>query len=179
MILKNKISLCVHGHFEPGVDTVGVFDYYPDSKQFITLYRDPLELQLSFYSYQRKLIKDGALFWNGEKITDDSYLGKDVDEHLELKSQYDWLRRFIPWEIDMDNYKKIIEDNFIHIGITEDLQQSINIFADKLNKKAIQVPMENATSRKEKPSESSIRKFKEKHQLEYAFYEYACKLNMK
>jgi hypothetical protein len=179
LFLKGLIPLCIHGHFDPGVDKVGVMEYYPQAKQFITLYRDPLELQLSFYFYQRKLIKDGSLFWNGVKVTDDSYLGKDVDEHLEEKSEYNWLRRFVPWELSLDNYKDIIENNFIHIGITENLQQSIDIFAEKLNKKTIHVPMENATLRKEIPSESSVKKFREKHQLEYAFYEYACNLNKK
>jgi hypothetical protein len=177
LTLKNYIPACIHGHFDKQTDTVGVFDYYPESKQFITLYRDPLEIQLSYYFYARKLIQDGNWFWNGKKINEGDHLGKDVDEHLEQKSEYKWLTRFIAWQINENNYKEIIENNFIHIGITEDLQKSVDIFSEKLNKKKLNIGIENASKRSETPSESSIKKFKEKHHLEYLFYDYACKLN--
>src|SRR5437899_2924555 len=59
LILKNYIPVCIHGHFDKEKDTVGVFDYYSTSNQFIALYREPLEIQLSYYSYVKKLISDG------------------------------------------------------------------------------------------------------------------------
>jgi hypothetical protein len=176
-MIKNMFPICVHGHFDAEVDKGNVFEYYPDAKQFITIYRDPLELQMSYYFYQKKLVREGASFWNGVQNKDDSFLGKDIDQHLEENSHNDWLRRFLPWEINLENYKDIIETNFIHIGITEDLQQSVNIFAEKLNKKPAKVLIENASVRTETPSESSVRIFKENNKLEYAFYEYACGLN--
>jgi hypothetical protein len=177
LTFKEYIPACIHGHFDKATDTVGVFDYYPEARQFITLYRDPLEIQLSFYAYAKKLISEGAMHWKGKKVTDHSHLGHDIDEHLETNSEYKWLTRFIPWKIDENNYKEIIEKNFIHIGITEDLQKSVDIFAEKLNKRTIKVPFENRSGRLDKPSESSIRKFKEKHHLEYLFYNYAHQLN--
>lgn len=177
--LQKIVPLCIHGHFDAEIDKGDVFQYYPDAKQFISIYRNPLELQLSYYFYQQKLIKEGASFWAGKKMETGSFLGKDIDEHLEEKSAYNWLGRFIPWDLTLENYKQVIDKNFIHIGITEDLQQSVTIFAEKLNKKPIHISIENTAFRTERPSESSIKKFKEKHALEYAFYEYVCLLNKK
>ncbi len=177
MGLKSILPICVHGHFDSETPNQTVWDYYPKANQFISIYRDPLELQMSYYFYQKKLIKDRASFWNGEQLIDDSFLGKDIDEHLEEKSDYNWLKKSMPFEINLLNYKEVIENNFIHIGITDKLQRSVDIFAEKLNKKTMIVPLENASVWDQKPSESSIRKFKENNVLEYAFYDYACTLN--
>lgn len=136
-----------------------------------------MELQLSFYFYTKFLFKQNSLYWSGTRLPSIDYLGKDVDEHLEEKGDYNWLIKAIPWHMDINNYQEIINKNFIHIGVTERLQNSVNIIAEKLNKRPKILTVENTAQRDETPSISSIKKFKDKHRLEYAFYDYVYKLN--
>lgn len=177
MMAKGVIPLCIHGHFDNSVKEKSVFQYYPDAKQFISIYRNPLDLQLSYYFYTKKLFKEGYLSWEGKKVTNIDYLGKDIDEHLEKYSGNGWLPRSMPWQITLDNYKDVIEKNFIHIGVTEKLQHSVNILAEKLKRKPAEIGMENTAKRNETPSESSVKIFKEIYKTEFAFYDYICKLN--
>lgn len=164
--------LCVHGHFKDGAG--GVFEYYPDASQFITVLRDPLELQLSMYFYHKKrLEKEGSLYWKGNKV-DMEY--DNIDEWVSERGSFMLLA--FPFEINLENYQEIIHKHFIHIGVTEKLQESVNIMADKFEKKPLTVPVKNATIRKEEPSNLSIERFREKHKLEYAIYEYVKHLNI-
>ncbi|MCB0515832.1 MAG: sulfotransferase family 2 domain-containing protein [Bacteroidetes bacterium] len=56
-------GVCVHGHFNAR-KAYGVFDYYPQAKQFITVLRDPLEHLISTYYYELKVAKKRKLFRN-------------------------------------------------------------------------------------------------------------------
>lgn len=161
--------MCIHGHFE---EEAGVFECYPRASQFITVVRDPLELQISmFFDHQKRLGKE-ALFWKGKSVEMEY---KDIDQWVEERPNF--LLKFFPWQITTSNYKEIINDHFIHIGITEELQKSIDIFAQKFGKASINVPRLNDSPRSMQPSESAIRKFKHKHKLEYELYNYICGLN--
>jgi hypothetical protein len=178
LLLKKSIPQIIHGHFDKETDGVGVYEYYPGASQFISIVRDPLELQLSFYFYIRKLQSENALVWKGKKQSLEecnSWLGKSVNEHL-MKSKAYWLR-FFPFNLTENNYKDILEKKFIHIGITEDLQTSIDIFAKKLGKKSIKVTRENIANRNEKPSQEAVDNYMARHPLEYRIYDYAWLLN--
>lgn len=169
------IPTIVHGHFDKLHDGINFFDFYPEAHQFISILRNPLELQTSFYFYTKKLVKNRALIWDGKVVESDAYLGTSLDEHLET-AQYNWLR-FMPWDLDLNNYKKTLEENFIHIGVTEELQRSIDIIAAKLKMPTIKVSKDNEAERNEKPSDSSIKIFESNHKLEYEVYQYAASLN--
>lgn len=164
--------LCVHGHFVSG--SGAVFECYPDASQFISVIRDPLQLTLSMFFYHKKRLKEqGALYWQGKKV--EMEYGGDIDKWVEERPCF--LFKFFPWEINEQNYKEVVDKNYIHIGVTENLQKSIDIFAEKLGKKSHQIPHLNEAPRSQNPSETAIRKFKEKHKLEYEFYDYICSLN--
>jgi hypothetical protein len=163
--------LCIHGHFE---EEAGVFECYPNASQFITVLRDPLQLQISlFFDHKRRLKDKGALYWKGDKVN--MAFDGDLDRWVEERPSY--ILKFFPWDINYNNYQKIIEKNFVHIGVVEQMQKSVNIFAEKLGKRKFNIPHLNVSPRAQRPSETSIRKFKKKHQLEYAMYEYAYQLN--
>jgi hypothetical protein len=174
-LLSPFIPAVIHGHFDKESDNIDVFDYYPEANQFITVLRDPVERQMSQYFFTRKIISEGKMIWHGKVHTDINLLGEDVDDCLE-NHQISFLK-FLPWEFTYKNYKQIINENFIHIGITENLQASVDIFAEKLKKKKVKVPMLNAAPKTERPSESAVKKFKEQNKLEYLIYEYALILN--
>ncbi|MCB0515831.1 MAG: hypothetical protein KDD49_07190 [Bacteroidetes bacterium] len=77
----------------------------------------------------------------------------------------------------MENYKNIIQKNFISIGVSEDLQGFISDAAQKLGKKNYKIPHLNISQRYQMPNEESIAIFKAKHPLEYAVYVYAKELS--
>lgn len=163
--------LCIHGHFE---EECGVYESYPNASQFITLLRDPLELQISlFFDHQRRLQEAGALYWKGQKV--EMGFNGNLDGWVENRPSF--LLKFLPWDINKNNYKEVLNEHFIHIGTTETLQKSIDIFAQKLHKKNIKISHLNKSERFQQPSESSVKIFKEKHELEYLIYNYALSLN--
>jgi hypothetical protein len=166
---------CVHGHFDPDIDGGNLFDFYPKAEQFITFLRDPLEMQLSIFFYMKKMIETGSLYWQGEKVTSMKYDG-DIDRWVEERPSY--MLHFLPMKFDELNYKDVIEKYFIHIGVTEAMQNSVDILADKLNFRSLVVPSENVTSRTKKPSPNAVKKFMEKHKLEYLIYHHAQSLNL-
>jgi hypothetical protein len=163
--------LCIHGHFE---EEHGIFESYPNASQFITVIRDPLEMQVSlFYDHQRRLKENGTLYWKGRQVKQE--FGGDLDQWVEERPSY--LLKFFPWKLTIENYQKVIQEHFIHIGITENLQTSVNIFAEKLGKKRTEISHKNESERSSSPSESASRVFKEKHTLEYMLYDYVLSLN--
>lgn len=163
--------MCVHGHFE---EECSIEKTYPDANQFITVIRDPLEMQLSlFFDHKRRLKEEGGLFWKGKRV--EMEYGGDIDAWVEQRPSY--LLKFFPWEINLNNYKQVINEHFIHIGTTEQLQNSVDILANKLGKKSHSILQLNKSPRTEKPSKSSINIFQEKHHLEYAIYQYIYELN--
>ena len=120
------------------------------------------------------MLNKNNLYWKGEKLK--KIVGySSIDDWVGNREFY--MLDFFPWEVNANNYKDIIEKNFIHIGITENIQRSVDIFADKLGFPRIKIPRINTTERSEKPSEKSILKFKEKCRTEYLIYNFVKELN--
>lgn len=164
-------SICIHGHFnrERGF---GINKYYPKVNQFISILRDPLELQLSFFFYKEKILSNNSFYQNGDRVTE---FFKDVDEFLECSKPFMLLH--FPDKIDESNYMQIINEQFVHLGIMENYQRSIDIIAEKLKKSRVKVDHLNKSPRNQNPSESSKKIFLQKCSLEYKIYNYAVSLN--
>jgi hypothetical protein len=165
---KYRKGICVHGHFN-NERKFGVSHYYPDADQFITILRDPFEMHLSYYFYIKKLGIDA--FRNGmvmEAAIDDSY---DLKKYLsESKCN---LLQYFPFTFTLDNYREILSNHFIYIGVTEFLQTSVNILAKKIGLSPVDVSYLNVSERQGKVPDSAREIFEQKHKLEYAIYEYA------
>ena len=159
-------NACVHGHFN-SKRNFGVDDYYPQVKQYITFLRDPLEVQLSLFHYNRKLAEQKSFYAAGKSLKAPS----DIDEFLENSNSY--IRYFFPSSLDLNKLDKY----FVHIGVIELYQESIDILADKLNKPRLKVKHENQAKRKFTPSEAAMSRFKKKCTLEYKLYDKAYKAN--
>jgi len=168
---KFKRGICIHGHFE-NTAGVGARQYYPEIKQYFTFVREPLEMQVSTFWYEYNLSQKDKLYVNGKKRT----INYDIDEYLETSKPYSHV--FFPEEMNEENFESVINNNYIHIGVLEDYQKSLNILAEKLNKPTIDLYKLNYSERERRPSESSIRIFKDKCSLEYKVYEFACRLNL-
>lgn len=162
-----KSNICIHGHFNRERN-YGLEHYYPDVNQFITFLRDPAEILISTYYYNKKLEKNGIKHY-GEEIS------TSIDEYFLQKDLF--IKQHLPVYMNSTNYKEIIEEKFIYIGILEDYQKSINQLANIFTKNSVEVPHLNISDRAELPSENALNKFKERHEYEYKLYEYVKELN--
>ncbi len=169
--LRRKPNMCVHGFFNRDRGA-GVFDYYPGANQFITMIRDPLEQHLSHFFYLRNKCGRGEHYWEGKQR---DFAFAHVDEFLEKQTAY--MLRYFPWQLTFDNFKWYIDKYFVHVGVTEMMQHSVDVLAERLGKPRMQVRRTNITPRDERPSAEAAARFKERHALEYAIYSYALELN--
>jgi hypothetical protein len=156
--------IVLYGHFNK-LRNFGIEDRYPEVKQFITIIRDPFEVALSRYFYVRKVgsnWKDRSLI-PAEKLTD--YV---------INSKSTMLNHF-PREVTNSNYKEIIEEYFIEIGITEYLHESMKRIAGKLKLPfdATLIGHRNATERDQEVSVHLKDIFIENNQLEFKVYAFA------
>lgn len=162
---------CIHGHFNK-LRGFGIDDYYPKSNQLITILRDPLDLHISRFNYRQLLFKHGQLYRNGAK---EQRMNLDIDEFLETVDSTMLLH--FPSTIDQHNYKKIINKRFLHIGVLEKLDSSIELISNIISKKNIELPQLNKSKAHSEPSNQSVRIFKEKNQLEYQIYNIGLTMN--
>jgi len=154
----------LHGHFNK-LRGFGVEDYYPTIDQFITIIRDPFELLISHYFYVRKV---------GNAWKDKSRLpGADLEHYLKV-TKPNMLNHF-PRVMNLNNYKDILEEYFIEIGITEYLQESMARIGYKLGFEfnPADLGVLNVTKRDQDVSIAFRDQFIELNRLEFEVYEYA------
>ncbi len=157
--------IVLYGHFNR-FRNFGVEDYYPEIKQFITILRDPFELTISGYFYTRKI---------GASWIDKTHIPKEDNiEKFIINAKPSMLNHF-PKIINSDNYKDVIEEYFIEVGITEHLRDSLQRIAYKLD-----MPYNdeifghhNATERDQYVPSYLKDIFVEKNKLEFDVYNYA------
>lgn len=154
----------VYGHFNKNRQ-FGVEDYYPEVQQFITILRDPFELSVSSYFYINKNSDD----WGGNTPVS----GLNVVEFLSRIKRVQMLNHF-PREITLNNYRDILDEYFIEVGVTEYLDESMGRIAIKLGMPYTlnTILHRNATAREEDVPEELRGMFRDKFKLEYAVYDY-------
>ena len=156
-------GLCIYGHFNRHRG-FGIDDYYPEVDQFITILRDPFEIAISAYFYMKKHEKD---VWDKTRIPNDS-----LEEYL-MKMTPNILNHF-PFDLNMENYRDVLERYFIHVGITEDMQTTIRVIGKKLGMPPpSQQKVRNRTERPVDVPYHLKKAFMERHPLEYALYRFA------
>lgn len=161
--------LALYGHFN-SLRGFGVEDYYPEERQCMTILRDPLELTISDYYYTKK----HATGW---KRRMPSFDYDNLAEFITATSSINMLNHF-PRKVTIENYKDIIEEYFLYIGITEDLNKTVLNMASCLGlPKPKEIGYENKSARDADLPESAREAFMEKHQLEFTVYEYVKELH--
>ena len=163
-------GMCVHGHFERFRGS-GVLDYYPQVTQWFTIVRDPFQHFVSHYFYikkNREKLKKQPSMKHQRILADPNY---DLKTHLE--STHSYLLAHFPKDITMENYQQILTERYLYIGITEDLQNTVDQLAVILGFPSVKVPVKNESIRDEELSDSLEAEFRQKHPLEYAIYEFA------
>ena len=154
----------IYGHFNKHRG-FGIEDYYPEVLQFITILRDPFETAISTYFYIRKV----SHTWKDQSRVQT----EDLENYLRTSS-LNILNHF-PREINLDNFKDIIEEFFVEIGITENLPHSLEKISRKLGKGFDPATLEtvNATERDQRVPNDYRDQFRDKHPLEHSVYDFA------
>lgn len=161
--------VCVHGHFNANRG-FGVWDYYPDAGQFITVLRDPFEIHLSNFFYLKrmghKMHRDGAPL---PRAVDDDYdMQAYLDEHPRS-----FMTATLPFDFTEDNFTDLIEEHFVYVGIAEALQATVDGLAERLGFASFPVPKTNVSEHTQQPPPDARDRFRENNPLEFAVYEYA------
>jgi len=159
--------ICIHGHFNRNRQA-GAFQYYPEYQQYITLLRNPLKRQISYYNYSLYMINSGKIKGEGHPII--KY--KDINEFLENCRPN--VLKFFPSTMNQANYKEIIDQQFVQILILENFQDSLNTLAQKLEQKTISVPHKNRAKHKFIPDKAIENRFKKRVPFEYELYKYSA-----
>lgn len=154
----------VYGHFN-SLRGFGVEDYYPEVRQFITILRDPFEKVISSYYYIRKF---------GGEWKDQSRVPKsDIREYL-LKTPPNTLNHF-PRKVTKDNYRALIDEFFIEVGVMEYLVPSMQRIAKEISREfdSRLLQHQNVTVR-DQPNPKDLRdEYVERYPLEFEVFEYA------
>lgn len=169
---RKRISgLCIHGHFNARRGN-GVEQYYPLENQVITIIRDPWDLHVSNYFHvirSHKQESPGANR-NGKPhpIIDNRW---SLDDYL-IHQGKSCLIDFLPGGISLQNYHELLEEKFIFIGVTEQLDLSVKKLSALLNKPYIPPPIRNAGEKPDRPSPRQKQIFMQQNELECRIYEY-------
>jgi hypothetical protein len=169
--LRLEPDMCIHGHFNSRRG-FGVRDYYPEVDQFITVLRDPFEIVVSRYFYEKKRAARYESYRGGKLLT----LPDDINQYLEeeiIKPDYHPnILDYLPVEMTPDNFKENIHAYFVYIGIMEDPAFSFGRLAQLLGKPERTLPHLNPAERFAEADKHYRIKFIEAHPLEYALYNY-------
>lgn len=165
-------GFCIHGHFNNNRGN-GVRDYYPEATQLITMIRHPFDLHLSTYFYvKREALTNRAGIYRSGKVHPIIENRWNLEAFLKNNKQ-SYIRNFLPPEITPDNFETVLENRFLYIGISEQLQRSVDLLSGILGFPTVSVPQNNASRWTEKIPEGAKKDFEEFNSLEMDIYDYA------
>lgn len=160
----NKNPNVIYGHFNSGAG-FGIEQYYPEANQFVTILRDPFEIAVSGYFYMKLNKPD----WRERLNLQAGGLREYISE---LQSN---VLDYFPVKVREDNYKQVIEELFIEIGVMEYLDESMIRISTKLGKPYTPNSLSKLNTSKrcgEKIPIDLKEDFKQRHELEYKLYNY-------
>ncbi len=164
-------GICIHGHFNRKRG-FGVQDYYPDIDQFISIIRDPFEIIVSRYFFEKKKEKKRRSFRDGRRLELIDDINKYLDEEIQKPDYHPNILDYMPFETTFDNYKEVINECFVYIGVTDDFGFSVNSLAEKLNFSALSAGHLNKSDRYKGFSADLRERFIDLHPLVYTIYNY-------
>lgn len=155
-----KASDCLTGHFD--VEGIYLHQRYPEvltNKRYklFTFVRDPLELKISLYYYEKKHCADYRL-----SLTDC------------LFSRPNFMAARFP--CTMENYRDIL-GRYFFIGVLERAQSSIDQLAELMQKPCLSLTFENVSQRDGQVAmitPDMVSEFKKINSLDYLIYDYCC-----
>jgi len=169
---KWQVDSCIHGHFNK-TRGFGIQDYYPQARQFITILRDPFEVLVSRYYYEKQNARENRSFRWGRSLELDDHINTYLEKEIKKEHYHPNILDYLPGDFTIDNYKDQIQKYFIYVGILEDFQFSLDRLAVKLGNLPLKVERLNRAPRHPGIDPGLRENFKALHPLEYAIYHYA------
>jgi hypothetical protein len=129
---------------------MGVEAYYPGAEQFITILRDPLEIATSNYFFwkrkgRQRQIERGVIRAGDE----DDYRG--IDDFFRKRSR-SHIFNFLPSSMTKDNFREVLEQRFVWVGLAENLEAAVPVLAGRLGFAPAAIEHINVSSRDEELS---------------------------
>ena len=159
----------VHGHFDHG-RRYGLPYFYPEVKQYFTIFRDPFDIVVSMYFFCKGRSKEGRFWYRGEQVN-------ILDEYPTLESYLAdypyWLFNHLPQDMTLSNFRQKIRRHFVYIGIQEDLRGSIRTLAKILGKSYVELPRFNESIYDEYIPNDLRERFYTDYPLLKAIYDFA------
>ncbi|MEO8210042.1 MAG: hypothetical protein ABI840_05745 [bacterium] len=151
---------CLRAHFQ----RAGIYlhERYPellnkkDECRIFTFIRNPLSIRVSKYYFLKSM----------------NAIGENIKLTDEILKESNFIANLLP--CNESNYKEII-DRYFFIGIVEKLQESFDLFADLIGKRREKIPFLNISEKDSQINDLTpqyLKKFKERHELDYKIYEY-------
>ncbi len=160
---------CIHGHFNHGRG-YGLPYYYPEITQYFTILRDPFDLIVSMYFFAKGRSKEGRFWFRGEQV-DFSKLYPSVTEYV--KDYPYWLFHHLPQDVTLVNYRDVLPNRFVYMGIFEEMDATLRNLAKILGKPARALPQMNVSNYDEKVPESLREQFYRDYPLLKQVYDFA------
>lgn len=161
---SERRPLALYGHFNSRRG-FGIQDYYPEARQFVTILRDPFEAIVSTYFYRRKI---GTGWRDPARVPQG-----DLREFL-MATPPNMLNHF-PRPVTAENFRDMIEESFIEVGVMEHLEESLRRIAGKLDMPfdPAWLPHLNAAERSQPAAAELREEYMQRHPLEFEVYRYA------
>ena len=166
---------CIQAHFHHG-HGFGLPSFYPEVKQYVTIFRDPFDLMVSMYFFIKGRSKQG-LFWYRGRPVDISEKFPNVTSYLATYPY--WMFSHLPQDITLANYREKLTSQFVYIGVFEDMQNSIDRLAVALDQSTMTLPVSNASNYDETVPEELREKFYFDYPLPKKIYDFAVENYLK
>lgn len=160
---------CVYGHFNRARG-FGVEDYYPSADQFFTVVRDPLAAVCSSYFFAKQ---QGTARMRGGRPAPIAARYRSLDEFVADRLRQPYFASYLPGPVTLDSYAEVLERSFVHVGVAEELQASVDRLAARLGLPSVTVPHANRSSHDETLSPALAAEFVRSRPLDYAIYRHA------
>jgi hypothetical protein len=163
---------CIHGHFNIARG-FGVPQYYPEATQFVTFMREPFDRMLSLWFFSARPRPQEGRVGIHRAVED---FGSWIESRAEAQRSGQNASSFLwqlPHALQGTSIQRMIDEEFVFIGLTDRMQQSVLALSRKLGVTEIAAPVANVTVRQE-GDYTCWRPFVERHFAdEYDVYEIA------
>ncbi len=160
---------CIHGHFNHGRG-YGLPYFYPEIDQYFTILRDPFDLAVSMYFFAKGRSATGKFWFRGKPV---DFRKQFPNLESYVNSYPYWLLNHLPQDITLDNFNDKLRQRFVHIGLFEDLQGSVNRLGAIFDKPVVALPHINASQSDEPVADQLRESFYERNPLVKRIYDFA------